>query len=59
MRKRINIVLPVLREQLERAAVRDRDLDRQVAEDWLAVDRETWEQLEALPHGRGSEPSAR
>src|SRR5438552_15506360 len=30
-----------LRAQLERAAVRDQDLDREVAADWFAVDRET------------------
>ncbi len=36
-----------LRARLEKAAIRDRDLDHQVAEDWLAVDRETWERLEA------------
>ena len=31
-----------LRAQLERAAVRDRDLDHDVAQDWFAVDHETW-----------------
>ena len=31
-----------LRVQLEKAAVRDRDLDREVAADWIAVDHETW-----------------
>jgi len=35
-----------LRRQLERAAVRDRDLDREVAADWIAVDQESWQNLE-------------
>src|SRR5216683_4042816 len=35
-----------LRVQLERAAVRDRDLDREVANDWFAVDQESWQRLD-------------
>ena len=35
-----------LRAQLERAVVRDRDLDREVAQDWFAVDQEAWQRLE-------------
>ena len=35
-----------LRAQLERTAVRDRDLDREVAADWFAVDQESWQQLD-------------
>jgi len=35
-----------LRSQLERAAIRDRDLDREVASDWIAVDSEAWQQLD-------------
>ena len=35
-----------LRAQLERAAVRDRDLDREVAADWFAADQESWQQLD-------------
>jgi hypothetical protein len=35
-----------LRAQLERAVVRDRDLDREISGDWLAVDRETGERLD-------------
>jgi CopG family transcriptional regulator / antitoxin EndoAI len=38
-----------LRAQLERAAVRDRDLDREVAADWFAVDHETWKKLDVQP----------
>jgi CopG family transcriptional regulator / antitoxin EndoAI len=35
-----------LRTQLERAAIRDRDLDREVAADWSAVDKEAWQKLD-------------
>src|SRR5688572_6952999 len=35
-----------LRAQLERAAVRDRDLDREIASDWFAVDQESWQRLD-------------
>lgn len=41
-----------LRAQLERAAIRDRDLDREVAEDWFAVDQTSWQQLEASEQRR-------
>lgn len=49
-----------LRDRLERAAVRDRDLDREVAEDWSAVDQQAWQQLEEprrKPTTRGGEKS--
>ena len=35
-----------LRAQLERAAMRDRDLDHQVTEEWSAVDQEIWQRLD-------------
>ena len=35
-----------LKAQLERTAVRDRDLDRQVAEEWSAADQEIWQRLD-------------
>jgi hypothetical protein len=35
-----------LRARLEQAAVRDRDLDREIAADWLAVDQEIWQRLD-------------
>ena len=35
-----------LRAQLERAAVRDQDLDREVAAEWFAVDQEQWQRLD-------------
>ena len=41
-----NRSVEALRAQLERAAVRDRDLDREVAADWFALDHETWQQLD-------------
>ncbi len=34
-----------LRTQLEHAAVRDRDLDREIAADWSAVNKEGWQTL--------------
>lgn len=34
-----------LRVRLERTLVRDRDLGRQIADEWLAVDREMWRRL--------------
>jgi hypothetical protein len=34
-----------LRTQLELAAVRDRDLDREIAADWFAADEEAWQTL--------------
>src|ERR1700730_5734332 len=44
-----NRSVEALRAQLERAAVRDRDLDREVAADWFAVDHETWKKLDEQP----------
>ena len=35
-----------LREQLKQAALRDRDIDLEVAEDWFAVDQEQWQRLD-------------
>ena len=35
-----------LRARLERAVVRDRDLDREIARDWAGGDRETGERLD-------------
>src|SRR4051812_28289645 len=33
-----------VRKRLEFTAVRDRDLDREIAQDWFAVDQEAWRQ---------------
>jgi CopG family transcriptional regulator/antitoxin EndoAI len=44
-----NRSVEALRAQLEHAAVRDRDMDREVAADWLAVDQQTWQQIEEPP----------
>src|SRR6266568_5164615 len=46
-----------LRAQLEHAAVRDQDLDREVAADWFAVDQEAWQRLDT-PKQAKSNPSA-
>ncbi len=51
-----------LRSQLEWAALRDRDLDRDVASDWFAVDTEAWHKLdiqepERKPAGHGGAKS--
>ena len=35
-----------LRTRLERTAIRDRDLDREVAADWFAVEHEIWRRLD-------------
>jgi hypothetical protein len=32
-----------IRMQLEKAAIRDRDLDREIGNDWQAVDNEAWQ----------------
>ena len=41
-----NRSIEALRKQLERATVRDRGLDREIAAHWFAVDHETWQKLE-------------
>src|SRR5882672_5478224 len=41
-----NRSVEALRAQLERTAVRDQDLDREVASDWFAVDQQSWQQLD-------------
>jgi hypothetical protein len=35
-----------LQERLKQAALRDRDLDQEIASDWFAVDQEQWQKLE-------------
>jgi CopG family transcriptional regulator/antitoxin EndoAI len=35
-----------LQERLKQAALRDRDLDLEIASDWFAVDREQWQKLD-------------
>src|ERR1039458_3546093 len=35
-----------LQEGLKQAALRDRDLDLEIASDWLAVDQEQWQKLD-------------
>ena len=46
-----------LEERLRQAALRDRDLDREIASDWFAVDQEQWQKRETqenrhAPSGR-------
>lgn len=40
-----NRSVEALRARLERAVLRDQDLDRDVAADWFAVDQQSWQQL--------------
>jgi hypothetical protein len=35
-----------LEERLKQAAIRDQDLDLEIAKDWIAVDREQWQKLD-------------
>src|SRR5947199_1864878 len=51
-----------LQERLKQAALRDRDLDVEISNDWFAVDQEQWQKLENLesrqpPLGREEEKS--
>jgi hypothetical protein len=46
-----------LRERLKQAAIRDRDLDLEMARDWFAVDQEQWLQLDA--HEERATPGSR
>lgn len=40
-----NRSVEALQVQLERTAFRDRDLDREIAGDWFAVDQEAWQRF--------------
>ena len=46
-----------LQERLKQAAIRDRDLDLGITQDWLAVDQEQWQQLDA--HEQRATPASR
>jgi CopG family transcriptional regulator / antitoxin EndoAI len=48
-----------LRAQLEHAAVRDQDLDREIAEDWFAVDKEAWQRLNTPKQNKSSRSAAK
>ena len=53
-----NRSVEALRARLEQTAVRDRDLDREIAADWVAVDREIWQRLDRKESAtRGAERS--
>ena len=43
-----------VREQLKQAAIRDRDLDSEISEEWTAVDREAWQHADHEPQRRAS-----
>ena len=48
-----------LRAQLERAAIRDQDLDREVSEDWLAVDQQAWQRLDPPKQAKSTRSAAK
>ena len=48
-----------LRMQLEHAAVRDQDLDREIAEDWFAVDQEAWQRLDISKQAKSTRSAAK
>jgi CopG family transcriptional regulator / antitoxin EndoAI len=47
-----------LRSQLEHATVRDQDLDREIAGDWLAVDQQAWQTLDTHENKKPTTPGA-
>ena len=42
-----------LREQLKLSAIRDRDIDQEIAADWAAVDNEPWQHIDERKEKRG------
>jgi hypothetical protein len=44
-----------IREQLKRSAIRERDLGKEIANDWFAVDRESWQTADEHRARVGSE----
>ena len=47
-----------LRAQLERGALRDQDLDREIAADGFAADEQAWQVLETQEHKKPATPGA-
>src|SRR5579862_9574073 len=45
-----------LHERLKQAAIRDRDLDRHMADEWLAVDQEQWRRFDKQNKRRAPGP---
>jgi hypothetical protein len=43
-----------LQERLKQAAIRDRDLDLEIAGDWFAVDQEQWRRLDKQEQSRAT-----
>ena len=58
MSKRFINQVEALRAQLERATVRDQDLDREVAADWFGADQESWQRLDE-PQSPGKPSTSR
>jgi predicted transcriptional regulator len=48
-----------VRARLESAAIRDRDLDHEIAQDWFAVDQEEWKKLDEPGRGAAKSTSRR
>jgi hypothetical protein len=48
-----------LRAQLEESALRERDLDRELMHDWLAVDREQWDSIDPSKQKRRTRAAAK
>jgi CopG family transcriptional regulator / antitoxin EndoAI len=48
-----------LQERLKAAALRDGDLDLEIAQDWYAVDRQQWQQLDAREPRKPSRSGAK
>ena len=48
-----------LRARLEAAAIRDRDLDREIADEWSEADHEEWKNFEASGRGGAKSTSRR
>ena len=56
MAKRINVILPeatALQQRLKHAALRDRDLDFEIAKDWFTVDQKQWQKLDTRERQQG------
>lgn len=47
-----------VRARLEETAVRDQDLDREIAGDWLAADTQSWQQLDIPKQTKSATPGA-
>ena len=48
-----------LREQLKLSAIRDRDIDQEIAADWAAVDNEPWQHIDERKEKKHSRTAAK